>query len=178
MVRDLARAEGKEVVVQVDGLDLQADRRVLQALKDPVLHLLRNAVGHGAEPPAERLARGKPTEVTIRLAFALDGRTLTVTVSDDGRGPDLARIEEVAIARGLLRPQLPGTRPRAPDQLLALVFDAGFSTARTVDHLSGRGVGLSVVAEAVRRMHGTAVLAPYRPCGTEAALAVPVSTAQ
>lgn len=178
MVREIARVEGRDVQVRSIGLDIQADRQALQALKDPVMHLLRNAVSHGAEPAAERLAKGKPerTEVTLELA-SRNGR-LTISIRDDGRGPDLQRIEQVAVERGLIPPRLAGSSPPMIDQLLSLVFSPGFSTADEVDRLSGRGMGLSVVAEAVRKMQGSVLLRPRFPSGTEVLLNVPFTAAR
>ncbi|MGO4388990.1 response regulator [Microvirga sp. 2YAF29] len=178
MVREIARNEGRDVYVRSIGLDIQADRQVLQALKDPVMHLLRNAVSHGAEPVAERIAKGKPerTEVTLELA-SRNGR-LTISIRDDGRGPDLQRIEQVAVERGLIPPRLEGNPPPMIDQLLSLVFAPGFSTADEVDRLSGRGIGLSVVAEAVRKMQGSVLLRPRFPAGTEVLLNVPFTAAR
>ncbi len=175
MVRELARAEGREVDLHLIGLDLQADRRVLQTLKDPVMHLLRNALGHAAETEPERMARGKPARPEIGLALeSRDGR-LTVRVYDDGPGPDLTRIEQVAAQRGLL-PVRDGAMPRLlPDQLLSLVFEPGFSTAAEVGRLAGRGMGLSVVAEAARRLRGTAMMRSRAPWGTEVVVSVPFS---
>ncbi|MFT8245999.1 response regulator [Roseomonas sp. BN140053] len=168
-VRDLARGEGREVAVRLEGLDIQADRRVLQALKDPVLHLLRNAVGHGAQPEAERLAQGKPARAEVGLSLAQGRDGLELRVFDDGPGPDLGRIEAVAVRRGLLPARAPGAPPPAADHLLDLVFEPGFSTAGAVDRLSGRGIGLSVVAEAARALRGTVRLRPRPapPGGTE-----------
>ena len=177
MVREIAREEGRNVHVRTLGLDIQADRQVLQALKDPVMHLLRNAVSHGAESGPERAAKGKSERTEIILELASRGGRLTVSVRDDGRGPDLARIERVAIERGLL--QARGEDEPAPrmDQLLSLVFSPGFSTADAVDRLSGRGIGLSVVADAARRLHGSVLLRPRYPWGTEALLSVPLTAA-
>lgn len=173
MVREIAREEGRDINVRVAGLDIQADRQVLQALKDPVMHLLRNAVSHGAESPAERAAKGKPEATEVVLELASRGGRLTVSVRDDGRGPDLVRIEQVAIERGLLQPRREKDPAPMMDQLLSLVFAPGFSTAGAVDRLSGRGMGLSVVAEAIHKLHGSVLLRPRFPWGTEAFLSVP-----
>ncbi|WP_242662562.1 Hpt domain-containing protein, partial [Teichococcus deserti] len=144
MARDLARDSGQPVAVRLEGLALQADRRVLQALKDPVTHLLRNAVSHGLDSPAERARRGKPEQAEIALSLEARGGLLVLRVADDGRGPDLARIEAVAVQRGLLPARDSATPPPPAEQLLSLVFESGFSTAEAVDRLSGRGIGLSV----------------------------------
>lgn len=175
MAREVAREEGRDVAIRLEGLDVQADRRVLQALKDPVLHMLRNAIGHGVEPAATRQAVGKPAQGEVGLRLATRSGRLVVTVFDDGRGPDLQKIEAVGTARGLLPPRRPGDPPHAPDRLLGLVFEPGFSTATEVDRLSGRGMGLSVVAEAARRLRGSATLRPRRPWGAEVEIAVPFS---
>ena len=113
MVREIARKAGRDVHVRSIGLDIQVDRQVLQALKDPVMHLLRNAVSHGAEIPEERVARGKPERAEVTLELASRGGRLAISIRDDGRGPDLRRIEQVAIERGLLQPR--SARPPPAD---------------------------------------------------------------
>ena len=178
MVREIARKAGRDVHVRSIGLDIQVDRQVLQALKDPVMHLLRNAVSHGAEPPEERVAKGKPERAEVSLELASRGGRLTISIRDDGRGPNLARIEQVAVERGLLQPRDAGHLPPMMDQLLSLVFTPGFSTAGEVDRLSGRGMGLSVVAEAVRKLQGSVLLRPRYPHGTEVLLNVPFTAAR
>ena len=178
MVREIARKAGRDVTVRSLGLDIQVDRQVLQALKDPVMHVLRNAVSHGAEPPEERLAKGKPERAEVILELASRGGRLAISIRDDGRGPDLARIEQVAMDRGLLQPRGPDHPPPMIDQLLSLVFAPGFSTAGEVDRLSGRGIGLSVVAEAVRKLQGSVLLRPRYPYGTEVLLNVPFTAAR
>jgi two-component system chemotaxis sensor kinase CheA len=184
MARELTREAGQDVSVRLEGMDLQADRRVLQTLKDPVLHLLRNAISHGLESAEERAAGGKPAKAEIVLRLSGRGGLLVLTVSDDGRGPDLARIEATAIRQGLLPERAPGAPPPHPDRLLALVFEPGFTTAAEVDRLSGRGMGLSVVAEAARRLRGDVLMrarghgATAGPGGTQVEIAVPFSAAR
>ncbi|WP_262028755.1 response regulator [Microvirga sp. Mcv34] len=178
MVREIARKAGRDVNVRSIGLDIQADRQVLQALKDPVMHLLRNAVSHGIEPPEERFAKGKTERAEVTLELASRGGRLVIAVRDDGRGPNLGRIEEVAIERGLLQPRAAGDPPPMMDQLLSLVFAPGFSTAGEVDRLSGRGMGLSVVAEAARKLQGSVLMRPRYPHGTEILLNVPFTAAR
>jgi two-component system chemotaxis sensor kinase CheA len=192
MLRDLARDEGVEIEPEFTGLGLQADRRVLQALKDPVLQLLRNAVSHGSEPARRRRARGRPPATRIALALRSGGGRLIVTVTDDGPGPDLEAIRRRALDRGLLTPASGQTA--TPAQLMALVFEPGFSTRADVGQLSGRGMGLSIVAEAARALDGTARMsrAPseagawsgplsngnVRSGGTAVEIAVPLSVAR
>jgi two-component system chemotaxis sensor kinase CheA len=170
MVRDIARTEGTDVAWTQTGFDILADRRLLQTLKDPVLHLLRNAVGHGRETAEARKAAGKPEALHIGLTCGVVGSDIEIEVDDDGPGPDVARIETIARQRGLLASD--ETSP-STNRLLALVFEPGFSTAAAIDRLSGRGMGLSVVSEAVRRAGGTCVLRPRAPHGTRVTLHLP-----
>lgn len=158
MARDLARAQGQEIVVTLDGMALRAERSVLQALRDPVIQLLRNAVGHGLRGCAPASA-GAAELPEIVLSVASRGGALIVSVADDGAGPDLTAIERTARARGLLP-----SGAATPDEagLLSLVFEPGFSTATEVDRLSGRGMGLSIVAEAAAKLDGSARMQPRR----------------
>ncbi|HTI02473.1 MAG TPA: response regulator [Acidisoma sp.] len=183
MVRDIARDEGVQVDPEFLGLGLSADRRVLQALKDPVLQLLRNAVGHGSEPPARRRARGLPPATRITLLLQGGGGTLTATVRDDGPGPDLATIRARAMERGLL--SAAAAEAATEDRLLAMVFEPGFSTRTDVGPLSGRGMGLSIVAEAARALGGSARMRfadgakrGGRPSGTAVEITVPLAVAR
>ncbi|MDO8606659.1 MAG: response regulator [Phaeospirillum sp.] len=173
MVRDLARDAGKKVEVQVSGLDVEADRMVLQGLKDPVMHLLRNALSHGVEPPAVRAAAGKPDNATVMLRFDVSDGRLVVLVEDDGKGVDYDAIRCKAVERGALdEAEAAGLEHQA---LLDLIFDPGFSTARAVDDLSGRGMGLSVVREAAAMMNGTVEVQKRHPAGTCFRMSVPLS---
>ena len=181
MLRDLARDEGVEVEPDFTGLGLQADRRVLQALKDPVLQLLRNAVSHGSESPGRRRARGRPTATRIALALRSAGGRLFVTVTDDGPGPDLEAIRVRAMERGLLPHAIAAAA--TPARLMALVFEPGFSTRAEAGQLSGRGMGLSIVAEAAGALDGSARMsigaaAGARGGGTSVEIAVPLSVAR
>ncbi len=173
-VRDLARADGQEVDVTTRGLDVPVDRAMLQALKDPVLHALRNALSHGAESPEIRQRRGKPAALAIMLTVEAQGGRLVLGIHDDGRGPDLAAIEATGRERGLIAP---GENLEA-EALLALPFEPGFSTAGAVDALSGRGMGLSVVAEVARALHGQVQLSRREPHGTSLILTLPLSAAR
>ncbi|WP_369058510.1 response regulator [Caulobacter sp. 73W] len=173
MTRELAREDGLKVEVVVEGLDVRADRGLLQALKDPAMHLLRNAVSHGVETAKTRKAKGKPPVAAITLSIAARGDQLELSVRDDGPGPDLERIAVAAVERGLI-----GPGPHTPEQLLALVFEQGFTTAETVDRLSGRGAGLSVVADAARRLHGSVQMQAGDPWGAVVTLSLPFSASR
>jgi two-component system, chemotaxis family, sensor kinase CheA len=152
MVRDMARQAGKEIDVDVAGLETEADRLVLQALKDPLMHLLRNAVSHGIETPEERTAAGKPRRGQVSVKFRGDGNRLAVTVADDGRGVDPQAVIQAAIRRGLLRQEdAAGT---SPETIRELIFESGFSTRTDADEVAGRGMGLSVVHRVMTRVQG------------------------
>jgi two-component system, chemotaxis family, sensor kinase CheA len=173
MVRDLAKSEGKEVVVSVRGLDAMADRWVLQALRDPVLHLMRNAVSHGIETPDVRVKAGKPREGRVAFAVEVEGGELVLRVEDDGRGLDAEQIRRVAIERGLIDADAPAVLEGAA--LATVLANPGFSTAATVTEVAGRGIGLSVVQQAVNRLEGRLDVAPNADAGTALIIRVPVS---
>lgn len=173
MVRDIARESGKQVEVQVTGLEVEADRMVLQGLKDPVMHLLRNALAHGVELPGERVAAGKPAAAQVLLGFAVTDGRLVMSVEDDGRGLKYDAIRGKAVELGLFSVEEAAELSR--QTLVDLIFDPGFSTNRAVDDLSGRGMGLSVVREAATMMNGTVEVLPREPFGTRFRLSVPLS---
>ena len=178
MVRDIAREAGVSVDVRVTGLETRADRRVLQALKDPVMHLLRNAVSHGREAPEARAAAGKPERLTVAMTVSAASGRLRIDIADDGPGPDLVRLEAAAVDKGLMSPRPEGAPAPTPEELLAHAFAPGVSTAQGVDRLAGRGMGLSVVAEAVRKLRGELRLTAGRPWGARVALSTPLSAAR
>lgn len=175
MVRDLARHQNKQVMFEITGAETRADRKVLQELKDPLLHILRNAVGHGIETPAERTASGKAEQGNIRLSIHARSGKLEVLVADDGRGLDLGAIEQTARKAGLLRDQDEAVSDFAATQ--RLLTRSGFSTRETVDEIAGRGVGMSVVQTAVARLQGHLRLAAGKPVGLEVSISVPLSVA-
>lgn len=167
-VRDLAKVSGKEVELAITGADVELDRAILEELRDPLLHLVRNAVDHGVEPPAERERAGKPRKARVVVAAALKGGSVEVSVSDDGRGLDLAAIREQARRRRL-------TVPDDERELARLIFQPSFSTARFITELSGRGVGLDVVRHRVEMLHGTVDFGFEAGRGTRFALTLPLT---
>jgi two-component system chemotaxis sensor kinase CheA len=172
MVRDVARDAGKKAELVVAGGHLEADRVVLQSLRDPVMHILRNAISHGLEPEAERVRLGKPATAAIHLTLETEGHEFRVIVEDDGRGVDVAKVADIAVRKGLLTEA--ERAERSPASLARLVLLPGFSTAGHVTDLAGRGMGLSVVAEAVERLQGTVDIGPAPQRGTRVVLSVPV----
>lgn len=178
MLHDMADESGKRIDVKIEGLEAQADRLLLQSLRDPVIHLLRNAVAHGMESSLDRHSTGKPERGEIGLKVSARAGRLEIVVHDDGRGPDLHRIEQVAIQRGMLDARAQSDATPKPERLLAMVFEPGFSTSDTVDRISGRGMGLSVVAETARRAGGGAFMRRRLPYGTEVVISTPLSAAR
>jgi two-component system, chemotaxis family, sensor kinase CheA len=173
MVRDLARDEVKQINFVAVSTCENADRRVLEALKDPLMHALRNAISHGIELPQEREAKGKPAEGLVSLRIEGDGQRLKILIEDDGRGVDRARVIELAVQRKIISEA--EAERCSPRDLGRILFSAGFSTASSITNLAGRGMGLSVVYEAVRRLQGEVEMEPRPGGGTSLRLAVPVS---
>jgi two-component system chemotaxis sensor kinase CheA len=170
VVRDVAHDVGKSARLVITGEETEADRVVVEALREPLLHLVRNAVDHGLEDTADRLAAGKPEQGTIRVAASMRGDRLRVAISDDGRGLDLA-----AIRRGL---QQRGRHVPTDDAALRhAVFEEGFSTRDRATTLSGRGVGLGIVRVAIERVGGTVEVESVAGQGATFVLEVPVSIA-
>jgi two-component system, chemotaxis family, sensor kinase CheA len=173
MVRDLAQEQGKSVELHITGGQVQADRIVLQALKDPVMHILRNAVGHGLESESERVKKGKAPANHIDMTIEARGNQLLIVVEDDGAGVNLVRIAEIAVRKGLLKEA--EVAERTSEELMRLVFLPGFSTTRFVTDVSGRGMGMSVVAEAASRLQGKVDIEPGKRGGTRVSISAPLS---
>jgi len=172
MVRELARSQDKAVRFRTVGLATEADREVLQALREPVMHLLRNAVGHGLETPDEREQAGKPDSGQVTLAVEAAAGLLTLRVHDDGRGIDLGKVADEARRRGKIEDS--DGASRSEDELRRFIFEPGFSTAATVSEIAGRGMGLSVVRETVRRLHGDVEAHSTQGFGTEVVVRTPL----
>ncbi|GAB4381523.1 MAG: hybrid sensor histidine kinase/response regulator [Elainellaceae cyanobacterium] len=153
LVRDLARQEGKQVELIINGGETCADKRILEEIKDPLMHLLRNAIDHGIEPASERSQLGKPATATIHLRSYQTPTHLVIEVKDDGRGLDLNRIKQTALKRGICREE--DFTTLLPSQIQSLIFTPGFSTAPLVTEVSGRGVGLDVVQTNVEKLKGS-----------------------
>jgi two-component system, chemotaxis family, sensor kinase CheA len=156
LVRDLARDQGKSIELVLEGGDTLADKRILEELKDPLTHLLRNAIDHGIETTEERLTSGKPETATIRLRGFQIGDRIGVEITDDGQGLDLDKIKKTARKRSLHSEA--ELAVMSTSQLQNLIFAPGFSTKETVTAISGRGVGLDVVRANVERLKGSIVV--------------------
>lgn len=149
MVRDLAHDSGKEARLQIVGGDTELDKRVLEQIKDPLIHLLRNAVDHGIELPEQRQAAGKPRRGTITLSAQQLGKDVVISVSDDGAGLNLEAVRQAAARKGRMDAQT-----LTEDDLKRMIFNVGISTSPIITDISGRGVGLDVVSRNVEALHG------------------------
>ena len=174
LVRDAARQLNKDVNFVVEGKEIELDRSLLDEIGEPVVHLLRNAIGHGIEPPAARVAAGKPRSGRLVLSAARDRAAVLIRVSDDGRGIDRARVLARARAAGLVDE---GTREVDDDTLFRLIAQPGFSTADEVSDLSGRGVGIDVVQAKARALGGSVELKSVPGEGTTVTIRLPVTLA-
>jgi two-component system chemotaxis sensor kinase CheA len=174
MVRDTALALGKRVELEIRGMDIEVDKSVLDELGDPVLHLLRNSLDHGIETPAERRAAGKNPQARLTLCAERDGSSVLIHVTDDGRGIDRNRVRERARMAGLANGE---TGMLTDAEVLDLVARPGFSTTERVTQISGRGVGLDVVATKVRSLGGSVELDTATGYGTTITLRLPVTLA-
>jgi len=175
MVRDLASDAGKDVAFEMRGADTDIDKRILEKIKDPLLHLVRNSVDHGIEQPAERTRLGKPPRGSISLAVAQVGGKVEIRVSDDGAGFDLAAIRAAAVQAGVATASAAGALKY--QEAVQLAFRSGVTTSRKVTTVSGRGLGMAIVNENVAKLGGTVSLESTPDTGATVRIVLPVSLA-
>lgn len=175
VAREVAQRCGKRVNVTLGGAELELDRSILDRLYDPLVHLVRNAVDHGLESPAERIAAGKPESGRLRIEAIREKDSILVAVSDDGAGLDLGALRDKAVAAGLLHRDLAEDLP--PEEIAELAFHPGLSTARAVSDISGRGVGMDAVRATLEALGGRVTLETRAGAGTTAVLRVPIAAA-
>jgi two-component system sensor histidine kinase and response regulator WspE len=173
LVRDMARKLGKQVRLEIDGQSTEVDRDILEKLEAPLMHLLRNAVDHGIEPPDERRAAGKPEQGVVRLEVHHRAGMLAITVSDDGGGIDLDRLRRKIVERRLNSAEM--VTSMTEPELLEFLFLPGFSTAGGVTEYSGRGVGLDVVQDTIRKVGGSVRISSRHGQGTTFHLGLPIT---
>jgi chemotaxis protein histidine kinase CheA len=171
--RDLARSLDRSVEVKIEGEETRLDRRIARELEESFLHLVRNAVDHGIEPTAMRERLGKPAVGHLRLAAEAEAGRVRLTISDDGAGIDPAAVVRQAVRSGLV--EAVAAETLTPEEVFRLLFTPGFSTRRKVSEISGRGVGLDVVASAVNRVGGEVFLSSEHGTGTTVVVEVPVA---
>jgi two-component system chemotaxis sensor kinase CheA len=173
LVHDLARDLGKNVELTIEGADTELDKTVIDQLSDPLMHLIRNSMDHGIEPPAMRAERGKSLTATIHLAARHSGASVLIVVSDDGGGINAEAVRNKAVERGLVA----AGDELTESEIFALLFQPGFSTAKQVTDVSGRGVGMDVVRQRVDSLRGSIEVASNPGAGTSVTLRLPLTLA-
>jgi len=173
MVRDLSTELGKQVLVDIDGGDVELDREMIEMIRDPLTHIIRNAVDHGIETPAERIKAGKREIGLLAVSARQSGNQILIEIADDGKGIDGSKLVEKALANGVIEADVAKRLSRA--EQLALIFEAGLSTAKEVTAISGRGVGMDVVRSNVERIGGVVELDSTPGKGTRMTLRVPLT---
>ena len=175
VVRDLSMTCGKKVQVKMEGAETELDKTILEAIKDPLTHIVRNSVDHGIESPEVRQKNGKPAEGTLLLRAFHEGGQVNIEISDDGAGINLVRVKEKAISQGLITPDQAAAM--SDRELMKLILLPGFSTAATVTNVSGRGVGMDVVKTNVEKIGGTLDINSVCGEGTTLRIKIPLTLA-
>lgn len=173
IVRDLSRSKGKEIELVIAGGETELDKTLIDKITDPLMHLVRNAVDHGIDTPEERIKNGKPRKGTLYLNAYNEMGSVVIMASDDGNGLERDRIYEKAVERGYIQ-----SGEKVPDnELFQLIFEPGFSTAREVTNISGRGVGMDVVKRNIEALQGSIVLESTKGIGTTVKIHLPLTLA-
>ena len=175
MIRDLSNDLHKKINLVTEGADTELDRQLIDLIRDPLTHLVRNCADHGIETPEERVRAGKPPEGTVRVAAAHEAGQITIEISDDGRGLDINKIKAKALALGLA--STAQLERMSEDEIYRFIFSAGFSTADKVTNVSGRGVGMDVVRENIQAIGGSVALSSTPGRGAKFALKIPLTLA-
>lgn len=175
VVRDLASKCGKRVQIEMEGAGTELDKTIIEAVKDPLTHIVRNACDHGIEMPETRLARNKPAEGSLLLRAYHEGGVVNIEISDDGAGIDVEKVKKKAVEKGLIRSEQ-AVRMSERDAR-HLIFMPGFSTAAQVTSISGRGVGMDVVKTNIEKIGGSVEVLPRVPCGTTVQIKIPLTLA-
>jgi two-component system chemotaxis sensor kinase CheA len=175
VVRDLAASCGKQIQLEMDGAETELDKTIIEAIKDPLTHIVRNCCDHGIEPPGERLRQGKPAQGRLLLRAFHENGYVNIEIADDGAGIDPQRIRDKALQKNLIRPE--HADRMAEREILDLVFQPGFSTAEQVSAVSGRGVGMDVVKTNIEKIGGIVDLASRVGHGTTVKIRIPITPA-
>ncbi len=172
-IRDLVRKENKKVKVKLSGLNTEIDRNIMEGLKDPVMHIIRNAIDHGIESPEERSLLGKDSEATIRIAAYPSGNEIKLEIEDDGRGIDLLTIKRKAVEKGLYTEE--EIENLSEQEIINIIFYPGFSTSEVVTQVSGRGVGMDVVKSNIEKINGVISVDTRPGEGTKFLFKIPIT---
>jgi len=175
MVRDISRDRSKEAELVIRGGEVEIDRRILEEMKDPLIHLVRNCIEHGIEPPVERQQSHKPAKGTVTLAVAQRNSHIEILISDDGAGIDAARIKAAAVRLGTVSED--EAQKMSDSEALSLIFLSGITTSPIITDISGRGLGLAIVREKVDKMGGTVSFETHPGAGTTFRLVLPMTAA-
>jgi two-component system chemotaxis sensor kinase CheA len=175
LVRELAVDLKKKLYLVTEGADTELDRQLVELIRDPLTHLLRNCADHGIEPPEKRRALGKPEEGTIKVTATHEAGYITIDVSDDGRGLDLERIRYKALAKGLVNAT--EAKNLSDDEIALFIFAPGFSTSQSVTSISGRGIGMDIVRDNIESIGGSIVITTTAGKGTRFSLKIPLTLA-
>ena len=175
VVRDLAVACNKKVRIEMDGKETELDKTLIEAIKDPLTHIVRNAIDHGLEDPDKRVAVGKDATGVLHLRAYHEGGQVNIEISDDGRGIDPSRILEKALGRGLVTSE--NANRMSDREILSMIFMPGFSTAEKVTNISGRGVGMDVVKSNIEKIGGTVDITSTPGLGTQLRIKIPLTLA-
>ena len=175
LVRDLSRELGKKVKLIIEGEDTELDKSIIEEIGDPLVHMIRNAVDHGVEPPEERVKKGKPEEGTIWLKAYNEGNMIVIEIKDDGKGMDAEILKKKAIEKGIITPQ--EAENMSDKEAFMLIFKPGFSTAEKVTNVSGRGVGMDVVKTNIEKLNGIIEIDSVPGKGTTIKLKIPLTLA-
>lgn len=176
LVRDLSREQGKEVELEIQGADIEIDRRILEEIKDPLVHLVRNSIDHGIEKPQTRVLKKKPPKAVIRIAISQkEGGKIEITVSDDGEGIDPEKVRASAVKLGLVSARDAANLEES--EIFSLIFHSGVSTSPMITNISGRGLGLAIVREKVEKLGGDVSLESRKGEGTVFKIHLPLTLA-
>jgi two-component system chemotaxis sensor kinase CheA len=175
LVRELSTSLGKSIDLVTEGADTELDRQLIEVIRDPLTHLIRNCADHGIEKPEERLAKGKPERGEIRVSAAHEAGQITIDIADDGKGLDTERIKKKILSQGLATEQ--DLRNMSNEEIYRYIFEPGFSTAQVVSNVSGRGVGMDVVRSNIEAIGGSVTLSSVEGKGSRFSLRIPLTLA-
>ncbi len=175
LVRDLSRTLGKKVRLEIEGGDTKLDKVIIEKIAEPMIHLVRNAIDHGIETPEEREALGKPIEGCIKIRASQEGGNVLIEISDDGRGIDVEKVRKKAVEKKLYKEE--EISQMSDEEVIQIIFQPGFSTKDQATELSGRGVGMDVVANTIRSLGGEVSIKTQKSLGTAVKLILPLTLA-